>query len=278
MPRSPRVLYGSTVHPAIPQYLRHACPTMSASHLAAVLYVYFAIGDDIIIQRADRPTVVRTYIGKRLRSRAIIKDIRTAYLCTGYIIMTAFRRLAVHKEILLPPVIERITVASGNKGLCFQTTTIHNRDIFGKTFATDSRVAEITGRDVPHPTVFRLIQSNGNPTVFQVFIIFKLGFKADIRYTDLTDTSVECIFIDFATSKLLIHLHHDRVVNKKTVAFDLRDLTLESQVIFLRRPLACTFPFHDLIHLNGMDPFLGTGTVNDHPVAHLKTFCRRNPE
>ena len=115
MPRSPRVLYGSTVHPAIPQYLRHACPTMSASHLAAVLYVYFAISDDIIIQRADRPTVVRTYISKRLGSRAIIKDIRTAYLCTGYIIMTAFRRLAVHKEILLPPVIEGITIASGNK-------------------------------------------------------------------------------------------------------------------------------------------------------------------
>ena len=65
-------------------------------------------------------------------------------------------------------------------------------------------------------------RSNGNPTVFQVFIIFKLGFKADIRYTDLTDTSVERIFIDFAASKLLIHLHHDRVVDKKTVPFDLR--------------------------------------------------------
>ena len=51
----------------------------------------------------------------RAAVRAIIKDIRTAYLCTGYIIMTAFRRLAVHKEILLPPVIEGITIASGNK-------------------------------------------------------------------------------------------------------------------------------------------------------------------
>ena len=87
-----------------------------------------------------------------------------------------------------------------------------------------------------------------------VLIVFKLRLKTKIADSYFTDASVKCILINLTATIFGIHLHHNRIININTVAFDFGYLTFKSKIVLFRSPLTGTFTFYNLVHFKVVYP------------------------
>ena len=103
----------------------------------------------------------------------VVEYVWSAGAGAGNIVMTAFCGAAIHDQVLLPVVVERITAAAGELLFGIEAAAVGNGDPFGQLVQLNTGIAKVAGSNVAYPAIFNFIKLNGCPAMIFCGIAFK---------------------------------------------------------------------------------------------------------
>jgi len=220
--------------------------------------------------------MVWTYIRMGFFGFAVVKDIGTTNTRPGYKIVPSFGSFAIHYQTHLAIDVKRITSATRNDRFCVETSGVGHSNVFTSIRHQNTAISKISGRNIPNPAVFAVVEFNRIPAM--VFVGFRqIGrFEKYIFHPNFGNSTFKSVLVYFATAIFFVHRHNNRIVDNEFISFNFSNGPFKIQIIVAGFPLFCSRTSLNLIHFQLFYPALGTWAVNNNLIANFKVLCITN--
>ena len=256
---------------------------MPGAGIAGIIGLHRGIGRDHVIERTRRPTLVRTHVCRSIGAGAAREHVRPGNLGAGSKLMAVLVTRAIPDQTLLTSVNgEGIAQTARPVISCrFPLVAILDRNVPGFLGNLNGGHAEAVRLHVLDPAMLGSVEHDCGRGVIDVAdaesiriavgIIVRSQFE--ILDTALLDAGARVV-PDLTAAIGLRDGHHQRRVKVYPISDDGLDRPFPAHVVVGRIPLVDRLVrggTDDVIHLEVVNPLLGTGAVHHHLLPDTET-------